>query len=70
MSYQSRTGDVRGCELWQYTTGRGDRFVFFDRTGFRDFELVYSTDRNEVGIPGYESYFSSPMQFSCTEPAR
>ncbi len=62
---QTRVQEIKACEVWQYSTGRGERYVFFDRTGFGDFDLVWSTDRNEPGIPGFESRFQTG-RFSCT----
>jgi GWxTD domain-containing protein len=61
---------VKACEAWQYTAGRGDRYVFWDRTGLGDFELVYSTDRNEPGVPGMERGFTSTGQLRCEPSGR
>jgi GWxTD domain-containing protein len=66
---QSRTGAFHGCERWQYTSGRGDRYIFIDRSGFRDYELVFSTDRDEPGVPGFAPVVGSP-NFSCSESGR
>lgn len=46
-------------EVWKYITGRGDKYVFLDRTGFGDFQLVYSTNRDEPGLPDWERLFTS-----------
>ena len=54
---QTRSQEIKGCELWQYTSGKGDRYVFFDRAGFGEFELVYTTDRFET--PKMRSVFVS-----------
>lgn len=64
VAHQLRLQEVKGCEMWQYTAGRGDRYVFFDLTGFGDYDLVYSTDRTEPGIPGYETLFQDG-KFTC-----
>ena len=56
---------VKACEAWQYSGGRGDRYVFWDRTGFGDYELVYSTDRDEPGLPGMEQGFNPRGQLRC-----
>lgn len=45
-------------EVWRYITGRGDKYVFWDRTGFGDFQLVYSTNRDEPGIPDWQRLFT------------
>ncbi len=57
--------DIKACEAWQYSGGRGDRYVFWDRTGFGDFELAYSTDRDEPGIPGTEQMYSRSGVLRC-----
>jgi GWxTD domain-containing protein len=62
---QTRSQEIKACEMWRYTTGRGDRYVFFDRSGFGDYELVFSTDRNEPAVPGFEDLFEG-RRFSCT----
>lgn len=46
-------------EVWKYITSRGDKYVFLDRTGFGDFQLVYSTNRDEPGLPDWERLFTS-----------
>lgn len=61
---------VKACEAWQYTAGRGDRYVFWDRTGFGEFELVYSTDRNEPGLPGMDQGFDPRGQLRCEPSGR
>lgn len=45
-------------EVWKYTTGRGDKYVFWDRTGLGDFQLVFSTNREEPGIPDWQRLFT------------
>lgn len=62
---QTRSQEIKGCELWQYTSGKGDRYVFFDRAGFGEFELVHTTDRFETASPGFEALFNN-RRFSCT----
>jgi GWxTD domain-containing protein len=56
---------VKACEAWQYTGGRGDRYIFWDRAGFGDFELVFSTDRDEPGIPEAEALYPRSGQLFC-----
>ena len=63
---QTRSQEIKACELWQYTSGKGDRYVFFDRTGFNEYELVYTTDRLETPtFMGFEALFNN-RRFSCT----
>lgn len=57
--------EIKACEAWQYIGGRGDRYIFWDRNGFGDFELVYSTDRDEPGLPGSENAYSRTGPLYC-----
>lgn len=42
-------------EIWTYNDLQGGvTFVFVDRTGFRNYELVHSTHRNELQNPDWE----------------
>ena len=68
-SGQTDTQEIKACEAWQYTGGRGDRYIFWDRSGFGDFELVFSTDRDEPGIPGAEQLYQRTGILRC-EPSR
>lgn len=68
-SSQTREGLFKACEAWQYTVGRGDRYIFFDRTGFGDFDLVFSTDREEPGTPEYARFFQDFQRFRCAADA-
>ena len=45
-------------EVWRYIEGRGDKYVFWDRSGFGDFILVHSTTRRYTDLPGWERYFT------------
>ncbi|MGH7445674.1 MAG: GWxTD domain-containing protein [Longimicrobiales bacterium] len=56
---------IKACEAWQYSGGRGDRYVFWDRAGFGDFELVFSTDRDEPGIPEAANLYSRSGRLFC-----
>lgn len=53
-----RQGQYNPWQVWKYSTGRGDKFVFLDRSGFGDFELVFSTAREEPTQPDWERFFS------------
>lgn len=53
-----RQGQYNPWQVWKYGTGRGDRFVFLDRSGFDDYELVFSSDREEPTQPDWERFFS------------
>lgn len=38
-------------EVWRYTKGKGSYYIFADRTGFGAYQLIYSNDLREPGIP-------------------
>ncbi len=40
-------------EVWRYSTGKGAYFIFADRTGFGAYQLIYSNDLKEPGIPAW-----------------
>jgi GWxTD domain-containing protein len=40
-------------EIWRYSSGKGAYYIFADRTGFGAFQLIYSNDLREPGIPGW-----------------
>lgn len=47
----------RPYEVWKYTRGRARWYVFYDRSGLGNYELIGSNDvRETVGQTGWESY--------------
>jgi GWxTD domain-containing protein len=40
-------------EVWRYTKGKGSYYIFADRTGFGAYQLIYSNDLREPGIPAW-----------------
>lgn len=40
-------------EVWRYTKGKGSYYIFADRTGFGAYQLIYSNDLREPGIPSW-----------------
>jgi len=40
-------------EVWQYTKGKGSYYIFADRTGFGAYQLIYSNDLREPGVPSW-----------------
>lgn len=40
-------------EVWRYTTGKGSYYIFADRTGFGAYQLIYSNDLREPGVPAW-----------------
>ncbi len=44
-------------EVWKYSRGRGNKYVFIDESGFGNFVLVYTEDRLEAGRAEWETFF-------------
>jgi len=40
-------------EVWRYTSGKGSYYIFADRTGFGAYQLIFSNDLREPGIPSW-----------------
>lgn len=40
-------------EVWRYSTGKGSYYIFADRTGFGAYQLIYSNDLREPGVPSW-----------------
>ncbi|MFA6233080.1 MAG: GWxTD domain-containing protein [Bacteroidota bacterium] len=52
---KSNESDMKPHEVWRYDYIEGGvDFIFVDRSGFNNFELVHSTKRNEVNNPDWE----------------
>jgi GWxTD domain-containing protein len=52
---KSNESDMKPHEIWRYDYIEGGvEFIFVDRSGFNNFELVHSTKRNEVNNPDWE----------------
>jgi GWxTD domain-containing protein len=54
-----RAGHDRPFEIWKYTGGRGDKYVFYDEAGFNNFQLVYTSNPNEPTMPGWQALFDA-----------
>jgi hypothetical protein len=51
----SSESDMKPHEIWRYDYIEGGvEFVFVDKGGFNNYELVHSTKRNEVNNPDWE----------------
>lgn len=46
-------------EVWKYTRGRGYWYVFLDRNGLGDYELIATNDRREPGRQNWQSLIGS-----------
>ncbi len=44
-------------EVWKYSRGRGNKYVFIDESGFGNYVLVFTEDRRETSRAAWESYF-------------
>jgi GWxTD domain-containing protein len=42
-------------EVWRYSKGKGSYYIFADRTGFGAYQLLYSNDIREPGVPSWAS---------------
>lgn len=54
---ERKTGesDTKPTEIWTYDNLQGGvEFIFVDKGGFNEFELVHSTMRNEINNPNWE----------------
>lgn len=50
-------GVIKPYEIWYYyQIENGVQFVFVDKNGFSDYELVHSTKRGEFTDEGWERY--------------
>lgn len=56
-------GGGRAWELWKYTSGgqRLKRYVFWDETGFENYVLVYTDNRNEPSRPNWETIVGAEL---------
>lgn len=52
-----REGTSRPFEIWKFTEGRGDKYVFYDMSGAGTYQLVYTTDKTEPGVANWQRYF-------------
>jgi GWxTD domain-containing protein len=47
-------GSAPSYEVWRYSRGRGNFYIFADRTGLGAYELIYSNDLKEPGKPDWD----------------
>lgn len=56
---ETSNANTKPYEIWRYDDLQGGvLFVFADRTGFKNYELVHSTHRNELQNPDWERTIS------------
>jgi len=46
-------------EVWRYSKGKGGYYIFADRTGFGAYQLIFSNDLREPGIPSWSEVIGS-----------
>ncbi|HEV2672120.1 MAG TPA: GWxTD domain-containing protein, partial [Gemmatimonadales bacterium] len=49
-----QNGNSNPWEAWKYTQARALKYVFYDQTRLGNYQLVYTDDRKEKGMPGWE----------------
>jgi GWxTD domain-containing protein len=55
-----REGRAPPYEVWSYAKGKGDYYIFADRSGFGAFTLLNSSDLKEPGLPGWGDILGGP----------
>lgn len=50
---RQQEGRAPPYEVWRYSKGKGNYYIFADRTGFGAYQLIYSSDLREPGIPAW-----------------
>jgi GWxTD domain-containing protein len=49
-----QNGKSNPWEAWKYTQTRPVKYVFYDQTRLANYQLIYTDDRKEKGMPGWE----------------
>jgi GWxTD domain-containing protein len=55
-----REGRSPPYEVWSYAKGKGDYYIFADRSGFGAFTLLTSSELKEPGVPGWGDILGGP----------
>ena len=50
-----QAGSTMPYEVWKYTRGQSRKFLFLDRTGLGNYQLIYTDDRRETSLPDWET---------------
>lgn len=48
-------GNAPPYEVWRYSSGKGAYYIFADRTGFGAYQLIFSNDLREPGLPAWSN---------------
>jgi GWxTD domain-containing protein len=51
---RQQEGSAPPYEVWRYARGKGYYYIFVDRTGLGAYQLVYSSDPKEPGVPTWD----------------
>jgi GWxTD domain-containing protein len=57
---RQQEGRAPPYEVWRYSTGKGQYYIFADRSGFGAYTLIYSNDLKEPGLPGWAELLGAP----------
>jgi GWxTD domain-containing protein len=57
---RQQEGRAPPYEVWRYAKGRGDYYIFVDRSGFGAYTLVHSSDMKEATLPGWGDLLGGP----------
>lgn len=58
----SSTAETKPYEVWRYDQIEGGViFIFIDRSGFHQYELIHSTKRGELSEPNWQRYISTDI---------
>ena len=47
-------GPIPPYEVWKFTRGRQRKFVFLDETRLGNYSLIWTNERREPSLPGWE----------------
>jgi GWxTD domain-containing protein len=51
---RSNQGNAPPYEVWRYAKGKGRYYIYADRTGFGNYNLLHSSDLHEPGVPDWQ----------------
>ena len=57
---RQQEGRAPPYEVWSYAKGRGEYYIFADRSGFGAYTLIHSNDLKETGLPGWTDVLGGP----------
>ncbi len=60
MLRRQQQGTAPPYEVWRYSKGKGNYYIFADLTGVGGFKLMNSNDVREVGDPNWQKILGVP----------